>query len=208
MGGPAELRIYSALTASSQLSVLKLSSWETVPLPHAALQHVFPPGRKLPHLRELELRFLSDELVEPGDHPWAWCMDAADVTSIAAAFPGLRSLSLQEVLKNEPQMAGSLTRLQQLSSLSLSDATGWLTDEAAATLAHMSSLQQLQVWRAPHLGDVGLQHWTALRQLTRLYICAFECGLSMPVIGNEDGELELTKSAWVRGLALSLCMTG
>jgi hypothetical protein len=82
---------FSALTASTQLTALHIENVMglLVPpsLPEAAVQHMFPPGHVLPHLKVLRL-----------DLRGGWpCVDAAQVAMIAASCPALQQLELSSV---------------------------------------------------------------------------------------------------------------
>jgi hypothetical protein len=79
---------FSALTASTQLTALVLTSFQDVPVPPAAFEFMFPPGHVLPNLKVLSLcSFLRHyDLVR-----------AADIARIAASCPALHQLKLDGV---------------------------------------------------------------------------------------------------------------
>jgi hypothetical protein len=74
---------YSALTASSKLQHLDISSCS---FPTGVWQHLFPVGRKPPHLQTLNISRLSPPLPE-----------SPDGTRLARCCPGLQSLSIQRL---------------------------------------------------------------------------------------------------------------
>jgi hypothetical protein len=80
---------FAALTASTQLVRLAVSPLNCVPLATGAAQHMFPAGRQLPLLQELTIAS------SVGYTGWdRWCLDDADIHSIAACCTGLRELNL------------------------------------------------------------------------------------------------------------------
>lgn len=79
---------FSALTASTQLTVLNNAGSEAEPIPHAALVHMFALGHVLPHLKVLSL---SRACYAPH------CVEAAQVGRIAASCPALQQLKLRHV---------------------------------------------------------------------------------------------------------------
>lgn len=84
---------YSALTASSKLQRLDISSNT---LPAGAWQHVFPAGRRLPHLETL---LISGAKLPSGD-PAA----APDFSRVVSCCPGLRNLCMHSLQYEEEQL--------------------------------------------------------------------------------------------------------
>ena len=86
-GGTGGYQCSAALTASTQLTALKLTEFGMdVPVPQAAFDHMLPSGRVLPHLKELQLN--------GGASSWP-CVDAAAIARIAASCPALQQLRLR-----------------------------------------------------------------------------------------------------------------
>jgi hypothetical protein len=75
---------FSALTASTQLTVLILAEDSNMPVPQAAFEHMFPPGLALPHLKHLCLY----------GSPYRPCVDAPQIGSIAITCTALQQLTL------------------------------------------------------------------------------------------------------------------
>jgi hypothetical protein len=100
----AAARPDSALTASTQLQELCVDFYT---VPRGVWQHVFPPGKQLPHLTSLEAG--SSESLSGGP-----CMSSADLASMVRCCPGLASLNV-ESLAFKPGI--SLTPLQELRTL-------------------------------------------------------------------------------------------
>jgi hypothetical protein len=67
---------FSALTASSQLTMLNLIRDDDPVLPKGALQHMFPPSRRMQLLQPLAIgAYLSQDTFFM---PSGWCLDSAD----------------------------------------------------------------------------------------------------------------------------------
>jgi hypothetical protein len=91
---------YAALVASSRLQHLNISKCR---MPISAWhQHIFPPGRQLPQLRDL--------IMESFEH---CTFKASDISPLVSCCIGLQSLDMRGV----PYSAELLTQLQQLSRL-------------------------------------------------------------------------------------------
>lgn len=84
---------FAALTASTQLKRLAVSPLGRVPLATGAAQYMFPAARRLPVLEELTIAPL---LGNPTSHQW--CLDGADIHSIATCCSGLRKLNISHNL--------------------------------------------------------------------------------------------------------------
>ena len=85
---------FSALTASTQLTALRLTEYRGQPVPQAAFGAMFPAGRVLPHLRELFLKGCHPAWYDIGMQP---CVDAAQVDMVAASCPALQHVTLASV---------------------------------------------------------------------------------------------------------------
>jgi hypothetical protein len=80
---------FAALTASTQLTRLAVSPSDCIPLATGAAQYMFPAGRQLPLLEEL---IIAPSIAYPGSD--RWCLDGADIRSIATCCTGLRKLNI------------------------------------------------------------------------------------------------------------------
>jgi hypothetical protein len=80
---------FAALTASTQLTRLAINPLDHIPLADGAAQYMFPAGRQLPLLRELNI---SPEVTDGEWAEEAWCMEGADICSIAQCCTGLQKL--------------------------------------------------------------------------------------------------------------------
>jgi hypothetical protein len=96
---------FSGLTASTQLTALYLTDHRSQPVPQAAFEAMFPPGRVLPQLQTLFLKGRR------GYKPRAQaCVSAAQVGMIAAGCPALQHVSLAGVTPDDFDL-GCLERL-------------------------------------------------------------------------------------------------
>jgi hypothetical protein len=87
---------FATLTASTQLTRLEISPLDCIPLAKGAAQYMFPAGRQLPLLQELTI------MPEGADSDWPltqWCIDGADIHSIATCCAGLRVLDLGQSVR-------------------------------------------------------------------------------------------------------------
>ena len=104
--GGGGYQCFSALTACSQLTALVLEG-SKMPVPIAAVNHMFPTGRVLPQLQQLTLRCAG----------WrsGHCVEAAQVARIVASCPALQGLVLERVTAMDfdrsclPQLPPGLT---------------------------------------------------------------------------------------------------
>jgi hypothetical protein len=89
--GQPQASMFSALTASTQLTTLSVTDGVLAPVPQAAFGHMFPSGHVLPKLMVLCFgsRFIA------GYRPH--CVEAAQVARIAASCPALQELFLLKV---------------------------------------------------------------------------------------------------------------
>ena len=91
--GGGGYQCFSALTASTHLTALKISEWnlvtsewDGVPVPQAAFNHMFPAGHVLPHLKQLTLQ----GAIGCRQH----CVELAQLSRVAASCPALQNVSL------------------------------------------------------------------------------------------------------------------
>jgi hypothetical protein len=96
---PQQLSAYSALTASSELRELCLPDFK---VPTAAWVHVFPAGRRLPHLHTLAAKRQQGPL------------DSAGIASLVSCCPGLVKLSVRTCDGASLAPLDSLTALTNL----------------------------------------------------------------------------------------------
>ena len=109
--GPSA-KAYSALTASSKLQHLDVRECT---FPEGVWQHVFPAGRQLPHMRELDI---SEVLGIP--------LTAADGISLVSCCPGLQSLNMRGLpCSHWPTAAGGAAGPEQ-SEHAVPAASHWL----------------------------------------------------------------------------------
>ena len=89
---------FAALTASTQLTRLELGPDDYTPLPKGAVQYMFPAGRQLPCLQVLNISPIIDWRTDFGTGD-EWCIDGADIYSIANCCTGLQELSIGNSVK-------------------------------------------------------------------------------------------------------------
>jgi hypothetical protein len=150
---------YSALTASSKLQHLDVS-W--CMLPAGALQHLFPAGRKLPHLQELDMAYVK----QPGELGDI-CAAAPAGSRLVSCCPGLRCLSMQG-LQCSSDLLAPMQGLSGLHSLHLPTCSDEDVDDLHA-LCQLTGLRKLGlVFEGLAVEGLQLQLLTDLKQLTRL----------------------------------------
>lgn len=189
----------SALTASSQLTYLRINSYEYACLPEDALRHMLPAGKLLPYLQELSLQSVSEAFPEDLEDFFQFTPIAstADVSSIARCCPGLVKLSLCRIIWHEREAFAGLTALQP--SLHVLHIDGAALDIGAArAIAQLTGLQELCWGSTSTVGSADLRPLTALRGLTHLEVSAPQ---RCTVLGHED--LVLVQNQV--GLNLFLC---
>lgn len=209
---------FSALTASSRLVDLSFCGTDELPLPKHVVQHMLRvPLMSLTSLTRLCVCAVSKDfepLALPEYQPVEdlWCLDAADVDAIAACCPVLKSLDLRPTMRCSPEALHSLLHLQQTLALpELSVGGPCFDDDAGPILGRMTSLEDLRINDAPDCTAVGLQHLTALHQLTSFK--GWRCGFCRPPL-VEDGEFDININHWpaftggqVRALLLTMFRT-
>lgn len=109
---------FSALTASSKLRNLTISECM---LPEGIWQHVFPTGRRLPHLTSLDISHPKDEddsedSSEDAEDPCEDPVAAPDAEYLVRCCPGLLSLNMLGLQSSTESLATlqELTKLQKL----------------------------------------------------------------------------------------------
>jgi hypothetical protein len=155
----------SALTASSELTSLRVmeTAGAGAPLPQEALQYMFPAGKQMPNIRELQV---SAEVYScERNDTYAPCVTAVDIQRISSACPQLKRLSLSYVVAVD--VADSLRSLPR-TLRELNIAGHPLGDAAVGAITHLKGLQDL-TWLSRTLSSVGLQQLQELSGLTRLH---------------------------------------
>jgi hypothetical protein len=143
---------FSALTASSCLTRLVVNLHIKPPLPEGAVRHMFPAHRQQPQLKFVQLSYVG--ITE------AYCIDSADLVSIASCCPALQHLDVNCTVQPGADVAGLLKLPHSCTSLKVGGAA--FSDAAAATVAQLTQLKHLRWWQAKQLTDTGLQQLTAL----------------------------------------------
>jgi hypothetical protein len=149
----------AALTASPQLQSLTVIGAD---LPAGTWLHVFPAGRQLPQLQQLQLSLLSQQL---SDH---------ELSQLVTCCPGLTGLTLLMALPLRADMQ-PLLQLPALQELELQHVHGKAT---LNVLAQLTGLRKL-VGRECSISPRSLMPLTVLRQLTSLQV-GYRHSLSVP----------------------------
>jgi hypothetical protein len=194
---------FSALTASSQLTMLNLVRIDDSVLPKGALQHMFPPGRQMP-MQHLPIQAHSSEgtFFPPG----GWSLDSADLLPIVQACPDLQALHII----NSVQPYADLSPVLQLPrTCSLLDVGGAaFTDAAVPILLQLTQLEDLSWSQSTRFTDIGLEQLTQLN-LTELVV--ERCSLGNATCPSETLELKWdpvlvsAASCWCCHALLTLC---
>jgi hypothetical protein len=152
---------YSALTGSSKLQHLDISSCL---LPHDVWQHVFPAGRQLPNLWQLDVRGINR-----GNDSHSDMSTVPEASRLVSCCPGLQSLNMQS-LQCTAELLAPLTGLSGLQELSLSP---FSTTKGLGVVCQLTWLRRLYL--GPSTKDTQtilrqrqLQQLTQLKQLTHL----------------------------------------
>jgi hypothetical protein len=148
---------FAAITASSQLQEIDIS--DNV-LPAGVWQHLFPAGRRLPHLTCLEMSDVRVAAVRGG------AASAAEISRLVSCCPGLQSLDLMGFSRSVP-LLGPLQRLSGLHTLHIevvepTAAQGFIEGVC------LTGLRELDVSVFDMAGQ--LLQLTQLRQLTALIL--------------------------------------
>lgn len=177
--GDVPLALFSALTASSHLTHLYMSSDVGQMLPPGAAQHMFPAGRQLPQLRCLDFSTNADEWEE-------CCIDAAGLAAIARCCPNLQQLKITGAWGSDADATALLQLPASCTELEVGGPA--FTDAAAAVVAQLTHLQRLSLHdAAAGLTDIGLLGLTSLRGLSSLAVCYCK-GLSEEVVPKPDDD--------------------
>ena len=144
---------YAVLTASSKLRHLDVSRSQ---LPVGVWQHMFPSGRQLPYLRQLDIGSIH--------HPNGAAAVAPEGSRLVSCCPELHSLHMQALLYSSQRLAGlpGLSSLQQLSLRPCNRSA-----EGLEVVCQLTGLRELIV-TDPTTAEGLLLQLTQLRQLMRL----------------------------------------
>jgi Leucine-rich repeat (LRR) protein len=144
---------YASLTASSRLQHLDFSGNT---LPSAAWQYMCPPGRTLPQLRHLDIRYVMEADKSPA---------LPDTSTLVSRCPSLQSLAT-----SLPCSTAQLAPLQQLTGLHTLTVGTWADKdgpEGVQVLCQLTGLQELNHDTCT-IEDSRILQLTQLKQLTYL----------------------------------------
>lgn len=168
---------YSTLTASTQLTQLRITEDSQQIWPRGAAQHCWPPGRQLPHLQELTLQVTYHEGA-PG------CIDGHELHAIITGCPKLVKLGIRDAMRE----GADISALLQLPASQLSIGGDAFTDAAVPVVLHLTQLKHL-IWKSSDaLTDKGLLKLTGLQGLTELKV--EWCGISTSIWEAQHGSDE------------------
>jgi hypothetical protein len=162
--GSPPVAAYAALTASSKLQHLYLSSCT---LPAGVWQHLFPTGRQLPHLQSLNIGCIIGAVRQPSGNHAA----APEGSRIVSCCPGLQDLDMWCLPNPELTLVHGLSTLQSLRFSC--DGSAAECVQAVCHLTGLRSLIMLGCCIQPYKEGM-LLGWTQLRQLTHLVCNPFE----------------------------------
>jgi hypothetical protein len=157
---------YTALTASSQLTCLKLLD-DNDGIAFGAAQYMFSEGKKLPHLKQLHMGMYEteweteiDETLKP--------FGAGDIARLAAACPALEQFWTVGALQKDVDIS-SLTQLTAVTQLKVGgfDLNG---EDLAAALAEMEQLRDVTVIGIKRFGPGELARLAECPNLRRLLV--------------------------------------
>jgi hypothetical protein len=192
----ADMKQYSAFTASPQLTHLHIdavthrSATFVSPMPLGAVQHIFPEGKQLPHLKQLHFNVAEDDWEQQSQYLELFGPD--DLAVVAAACPALEQLWALGALQRDAQLA----QLATMTSVTQLKIGGRYTDtaELVAAVAEMTQLQDLAAVVKPGLWPMDLGLLTQLMELRRLRLLA--CDVARPLGEGTAlrgiGDLQLT----------------
>ena len=149
---------YAALTASNKLACLDL---RRCTLPEGVWQHVFPAGRQLAHLQELDI----SEVYLPNRSLAA----APEGSRLVSCCSGLQMLNMQH-LTLSAELIAQLPALTGLTALELrpEDGTYGSMGEGLEAVCQLTGLRELTLCFEEAAGEGLLLQLTQLKQLTRL----------------------------------------
>jgi hypothetical protein len=117
---------------------------------------MFPAQQEQQEQRQLRCLEISTEEV----HTDEWCIDSADLASIANGCPGLEVLDISDgIVKPDADLSALLQLPDSCDRLHVAGAA--FSDAAAGILAQLTQLDVLTWHTAPTFTDVGLQQLTA-----------------------------------------------
>jgi hypothetical protein len=166
--GPAEsyppASAYAALTASSNLQHLDISNSQINDpiLPAGVFRHMFPAGRRLPHLQTLNIARARHPTAGTATVP----ATAPEGTALVSCCPALQYLDMRG-LQHSSELLGPLQQLRNLRTLYLRPGV-FGTWEGWEGVCHLTGLRQLNL---DLKGDTKglLLKLTQLQQLTSLH---------------------------------------
>jgi hypothetical protein len=148
--GDHPLAAFAALTASSKLQYLDIRQCY---LPKGVWQHMFPAGRHLPHLRELNLEGVEEQ--------YGLRLAAPEGGSCC---PNLQSLNMENLFYSNAKQLAPLTRLTGLHTLNFAFAVSEAKcPDVMQCLCELTGLRELVLE-----GNGAVQADGLLQQLTRL----------------------------------------
>lgn len=138
-------------------------------LPAGVWQYVFPAGRKLPHLRDLNICTYQG-LADPAPLS-AW--GEADISALVSCCPNLRKIPYLTL--QHGSHVSELHKLTALTSLDLTYGTGGVAavEESLKALADVTQLQKLNVSVVNQ--DLTVTNLLSLTSLTALSGFGFSC---------------------------------
>ena len=124
-----------------------------------AWEFIFPAGRQLPHLKELDISYVQV--------PYGGPASAPDGTRLLKCCPGLQSLKMRDLHYTTENMA-PLKQLSGLHTLALYSNRIYFLTAALEVVGQMTRLQELALHAEDCRVERLLQQLTGLRQLTKL----------------------------------------
>jgi hypothetical protein len=154
---------YAAPTSSTKLQSLNISKCR---LPAGVWQHMFPAGRRLPHLRTID----ASHVEQPAEDLFC-AAPAPNCAPLVSCCPGLQVLLLAFLQYSAGQLV-PLQGLRKLRVLTLQDPyTRNMSARMLEEVCHLTGLQSFGLGlREMGSADGQLLQLTKLQQLTRLKI--------------------------------------